>query len=372
MKLICAVAIVFVVAGVAWSAGAQPLGSIAGTVENRTGGLRPVAGQQVTLTAYVNNAEADWQTTTTDGQGRFAFSVPATADRIYVVTIAYKGADYASAPITFRAGERRKGVLIRVFEPTTDAARIRVNVHHVIVDVGEGVMQIAELLVFVNAGDRTYVGAVVRADGKRETLRFTLPSGAANLEYLEGLTPDRVFAGANGMVDTAAVPPGMRQVAFSYNLPLASANLRIVRTLDYPTDRVELFSKAGVRLEVPPLTGQPPVTTAQGSYTRFSGGPLGARETLTLQFTGLPAGRPVGRWLIIAIVGGLAAAGVAYPLLRRGRRVEPTARREQLVAAIARLDDEFEAGTVSRQRYEAARARYKSMLQELWQATGTE
>jgi hypothetical protein len=329
-----------------------------------------VAGAQVTLTAYVNNAEAGWQAATTDARGRYSFSVPAAAERVYVATVAYKDGAYASVPIAFRAAEREKTAPIRVYEPTTDAGVVRVNVHHVIVEVGQGMVQVAELLVFTNPTDRTYIGSTARPDGKRETLRLTLPPGAGNLEYLEGLAPDRVTSAGTEIVDTLAVPPGIREVAYSYVLPYARSDLRIVRRLDYPTDRVEVFGKAGINLEVATLARQSAVTTEQGSYTRFSGGPLRAQQDLAIQLTALPGARPATRWLITAVIAILVAAALAYPLLRRNRRrADALPTREELLAAAAALDDAYEAGRVPRSQYETRRGRYKTMLVQSMRST---
>src|SRR3990172_9107245 len=186
-----------------------PQGAISGAVQNLTGGkAKAVGGQTVTLTIYVNNAEVDKKTATTDARGAFTFAVPADPARTYLVTVKYKGGDYDSPQVTFKVGEIAKQVTMRVYEPTTDASVLRVNIQHMIVEPGEGLVQITELLVFANPTDRTYVGAKVREDGKRETLQFRLPDGAANVSYLEGLMECCVFAAPGGFLDTMDVKPG--------------------------------------------------------------------------------------------------------------------------------------------------------------------
>lgn len=372
-----AAALLLALAAQAWSAAPVPTGTITGTVENLTGGRRAVAGVEVKLTAYVNNAEADWKTAKTDARGRFSFSVPTASDRVYVTNVKYKGGDYDSQPVTFKTGDQSKTIAMRVYEPTTDAGILRVNVHHMIVEIGQGMVQVAELLVFTNPTDRTYVGAKVRPDGKRDTLVFSIPTGAKKIEYLEGLMECCVFAtAAGGLQDTMDVKPGVRQIAYSYTLPYTGTDLRIARTIDYRADRVEVFGKMPSQMQVAPLAAQPAVTTEQGSYTRFSGERLPARGEISILLSGLPVTSSTARRLAIAAFAGVIAAALAYPLLRRTRRkavraAEPTTQ-EALVAAIARLDDEFEAGHVPRPQYEAARARYKSLLRDLIQTIGTE
>src|SRR3972149_3395717 len=158
-----------------------PQGAISGAVQNLTGGkAKAGGGQTVTLTIYVNNAEVDKKTATTDARGAFTFAVPADPARTYLVNVKYKGGDYDSPQVTFKVGESAQHGTMRVYEPTTAASVLRVNVQHMIVEPGEGLVQITELLVFANPTDRTYVGAKVREDGKREALQFRLPDGAAN------------------------------------------------------------------------------------------------------------------------------------------------------------------------------------------------
>lgn len=376
MRIALQVFVVLLAASVASGGQAAPAGAISGTVENLTGGRRPVAGQEVKLTAYVNNAEADWKTITTDPQGRFSFAVPTTSDRSYVVNVKYKGGDYDSAPITFKPGESRKQVTMRVYEPTTDPSILRVNVHHMIVEVGQGMVQVAELMVFTNPTDRTYIGAVERADGKRETLRLTLPKGAANVQYMEGLMDCCVFAAPGGLVDTMDVKPGMREIAYSYTIPYARRDLTIGRLLDYPTDRVEVFGSAASQLRVTPLEAMPPVQTDQGTYTRFSSASLNPSAEVAISLSGLPLASSNTRRVALAAFAGIIAAALAYPLLRRrpapsgAGRCQPQSRRtpetrEQLVATIAALDDRFEAGEIAEADYHRQRERNKARLRRL-------
>lgn len=346
------------------SAQTAATGTIGGAVENLTGGRAPVAGQEVKLTAYVNNAEADWKTATTDARGRFTFTVPTAADRSYVVNVKYKGGDYDSDPIAFKSGETRRQLTMRVYEPTTDAGILRVNVHHIIVDVGEGMVQVAELMVFSNPTDRTYIGAVARPDGKRETLRFSIPSQASQVQYLEGLMECCVFPTETGLIDTMDVKPGTRQVAYNYLIPASRAQAVVARMLDYPTDRVEVFGAAAARITATPLEAMPAVETEQGRYLRFSATSLTPKTGVTISLSGVPMPQTSTRRVALAAFAGIVAAALAYPLLRR-RRGGPGAAemsREELIAAAAALDDRYEAGQIPEPEYRRRRAHYLERL----------
>jgi len=234
-------------------AAAPPSWTISGTVTNHTGSPRPAADQEVKLTAYVNGAEADWKTVKTSARGEFTFPVPPDPQRTYALQVKYKGGEYDSPSIAFKAGETSKRLTMRVFEPTSDPKVLRVNVHHIIAEAGAGMVQVAELLVFANTSDRTYIGGTPRADGKRETLRITLPAGAGNVQYMDGLMECCVFVTDTGLVDTMDVEPGMREISYAYTLPSGRGSLALTRRLDYPAERVEVFGSAAFALTVPAL-----------------------------------------------------------------------------------------------------------------------
>ncbi len=350
-----------------------PPGTIAVTVQNMTGGQpKTIGGQEITLTIYANNAEVDKKTATTDVGGTATFTVSTEPARTYGVNVKYKGGDYDSPPLTFKAGETAERIVLRVYEPTTDPAVLRVNIQHLIVEPGEGLVQITELVVFANPTDRTYVGARVREDGKRETLRFRLPAGASNVSYLEGLMECCVFASADGFVDTMDVKPGVREIGFSYTIPYRRGQVTVTRALDYPTDALELFGGPAVRLAATPLTAQAPVQTEQGMYTRFSGQSLPRGAQITLALSGLPVRQSSSRRLLVAAFAGVIAAALVYPLLRRRARPAPRtpASRDDLINTIAALDDLHEAGGIPDAEYRRQRGRFKDRLRDLGRAAG--
>ena len=345
---------------------AAPPATISGIVENHTAGKRPASGLTLKLTALVNGTEQGSKDATTDARGRFVLSVPADPQRSYVVKITYKGGEYESPAITFKPGQSLRQVHMRVYEPTSDPSVLKVNVHHIIVEPGEGAVQVAELLVFTNSTDRTYVGGQPRADGKRETLRFNLPAGAANLQYMQGLMECCVSTTDTGLVDTMDVEPGMREIAYSYTLPVSRASLALTRRLDYSAERLEVFGNRAAQFAVSPLAPQDDVKTEQGVYARFSGTSLDAGTDIRLAVSGLPVPRSSRRRAAIAAFAGLAAAALIFPFLRRGRRSAErrglTQTREELIRAVAALDDRFEAGEIPEDEYGTRRARLMDEL----------
>jgi hypothetical protein len=354
--------VIFATAG-----GAAPApGTISGTVTNHTGSPRPLAGHPVRLTAYVNGAEQDWKETTSDARGRFSFTVPVDPERTYVAWLHYKDGEYTSGPVVLKTAGQHASVALRVWEPTSDAGVLKVNVHHVIVEPGEGAVQIAELLVLVNTSDHTYVGG--SSGDRRESVHFSLPDGARDVQLMDGLYERAVTVSADELIDSVGVKPGMREVAYSYTVPITGRTIALGRRVDYPTGRFEVFGRAGATLSVTPLARQDDVKTDQGIYARYSGGPVEAGTVVKFGLTGLPVRRPIGRYAAIAAFAGLVAAGVAYPFLRRTRQLDPrrsVMSRDELIRTVAALDDRFDAGQLSEAAYHRQRARYLERLRAM-------
>lgn len=368
MRILALLGVILLAAFPVFAAAPAPR-MIAGTVTNHTGTARPVAGIEVKLTTYANGAEADWKTVATSPRGEFAFTVPADPQHSYAVQVKYKGGEYDSPAIVFEPGQTARRVALRVFEPTSDASVLKINVHHIIVEAGEGMVQVAELLVFANTSNRTYIGGAQRADGKRETLRVTLPQGAAGVQYMDGLMECCVFVTDAGFVDTMDVEPGMREIAYSYTVPSGRGSLALTRRLDYPAERVEVFGSRTFAMGVSPLQPQEDVKTDQGAYARFSSASLAAGTEVRLALSGLPVPRSGARRIAIAAFAGIVAAALAYPLLRRRRTAAPSGSngqtREEIIAAVASLDDRFEAGEIPEAEYRERRARYMAKLRRL-------
>jgi len=370
LSLSIAVAVLAVLA--TSSAGAPAAGTISGTVANHTGSPHPLAGHPVRLTAYVNGAEQDWKETITDARGRFSFTAPVDPQRTYVAWLHYKDGEYTSAPVILKTAGQRASVTLRVWEPTSDAGVLRVNVHHIIVEPGEGAVQVAELLVVVNSSNRTYVGGGVGAgaDGtRRRSLRFSLPDGARDVQLMDGLYERAVTVNADELSDSVGVKPGTREIAYSYTVPITGRAMALGRRVDYPTERLEVFGRAGATLTVTPLARQDDVKTDQGTYARYSGGPVEAGTIVKVGLTSLPVRRPTARYAALAVFVGLITAAVVYPLLRRSRIPGNPTRsrqsRDELIQAVAALDDRFEAREVPEAEYRRRRARYLERLRVL-------
>jgi hypothetical protein len=237
-----------------------------------------------------------------------------------------------------------------------------------------GGLTIQELYVFANMSDRTYIGVVDPATGARGTLKFSLPTGFADLQFGGDLAATGVMASGTGFVDTAPVQPGAKQAFYSYTVPLKSGTYTYSRKVDYPTLKYSMLvqgDKVSVKSDSLTAAG----TTSMGTtvFTNATGSNLAAGSTMSATLSGLAVAKktPPVLWIGLGvIVVGLGLLGLYF--VRRKKPVAVSAPagqdEERLLAAIADLDDDFDNGKMAEGPYRAARAKLKAELVELEKA----
>lgn len=369
--------------------------SISGRLINKTPKGKGVDGAEVTLTAYRNEQEAGKTATTTDRAGRFQFlNLSAKPGETYTVTVRYQDAEYNSERIILENAGATRTLEIPVYDSTTDPSQVSVKVHHVVFAVTDGNVRAEELLVVRNAGDKAYVGSKEVAGGRRATLQFSLPAGAREVKYGEGLMECCVVPAEAGFVDTMDVKPGERQVAFSYALAPTGGRVQFVRPVDYRTEMVEVFVPEGAaRVSAEGLKPVGVVPGQDRKFQRFTGASLEVPGAIALTLDNLPAIGGSWRPYAYASVGILLLAGVTYPVIRRRRVVlrapsheagspapggavaarpgsaqgatELALRKVELVAALAELETGHEAGRIPEKEYRRLRHEKRRALREV-------
>ena len=363
---------------------ATPTGpaSIVGTLVNGTAGASSPAHQPLTLYALTQDGSSILftRTVTSDVGGQFAFDqLDPSPTTMYAIQTQYLKAYYTSDPLTFAHGGVTLTVPITVYETTTDAAAVSVEQMHMFFDFAPGSTTVGQLFIVSNSGDRAYLGA----DGT--SLHLPLPPGATNVRFQDGELGGKYQTVAGGFADTEAVAPGMgtAQILVSYDLPYDGKKLDVNLPMAYLVKNVNvLVPDPGPKLTSSQLTSAGSRQTQGGNMMNYVGGSLAAGASLALQISGaantattggIPSGSTSPPWVLIASAALLlAAAGiVAFVWLRQQREAseeevqDPAAQREELLNAIAELDDDFEAGHVVEADYRRQRTELKAELVEL-------
>lgn len=366
-------------------------GTVTGRVINGTAGATLPEGLEVSLRAFDTNAtHIDSVKTLVAADGSFRFEgIDAGVQAQLEPLILYQDIPYyddRETAIVLSPEQPEANVDITVFENTTDDSAVRIERLHIVFDFAQDRVQVAELYIFSNDGDRTYVGTL-----EGGTIRLTVPSDA--LEFQPGGDPSRYLTLADGIADTVPIRPGHSTAESVLLYELAyDDGLELNRPMPYDVSKTTIFLPADLGVE---LSGERiqagELFPAQGiDLQTYLAENLNAGERLSMRLAGKPqmsssATSPAPResarpsdTMSIAIGAILLAGAVVLAFLYwQGRlvlkrRPLPQDRSPALLQAIADLDDGFETGQLDEEPYRAERARLMEELIGLMQMTGSE
>lgn len=366
------------------SARAAETETIVGKVVNGTKGATPPSGLPVTLQGVgQGHALITNQTVIAGPDGQFRFTgIPADPSATYVVTTQYAGVPYLSEVPKAAGSPPSATVELTIYEPTTSDAAIRIESESWLlgsVDVEKQQATILALLTVINDGDRTFVGDHRGDPGAAvpgilpRTLHLSLPRGAAGFQPEMGLDPGRLLPVANGYVATDPIRPGKQDVGYTFQIGYAEGIAELQTDLLYPTTRLRFLAPdVGLEFRSDHLGDGGTVQIQGQTFRVLAADNLPANSTVTIDVVGLPAvgtsrlspgAMQVGG--ISLIILGLAAAIYLGVRSRGTRQAQVLAERNALLAALAQLDDEYAAGRLELERYQAERAHQKRQLVDL-------
>jgi mono/diheme cytochrome c family protein len=353
---------------------AERPGSATGKITNGTAGGTVPAGLSVTLHSFDGQTLLGTFTTTARVDGGFHFdAVPFTPGRQFLATTVYQGVNYASQVGTFAAASTMS-LTLPIYETTTDTSALSVDQVHMFLEFNSpDKLTVGQLFIFSNNGDKAY------ASSQDHPLNFSLPPGAANINVQDAQQGQTFFPTADGFSLVWSVPPGQgaTQMLFSFQLPYPN-KLTYQQKMTYPVSNVDvLVSDLGVQLSGPQLQNLGLQNFQGQAFQNFSSGAIARGETLGLSVSGkagtgatAPTGVLNSSTGTLAIGLGalaLALAGIGLWLHRRPRaQVEAARNKEDLLEALAELDDAHAAGQVAEAEYHKERGEMKQELIKLW------
>lgn len=172
----------------------------------------------------------------TDRLGRYRFVVPgADSSAEYFVSVEHDDIGYFSPALRLVPGEADTVPSIVVYDTSYVRPDIVLQDRHIIVrsvDV-DGTRQVIELLALRNNGRLTRISA----DTSTPAWHGALPAGAFQLAVSESeVGAGAVYGRGNSLAVAAPIPPGEKQVLFSYVVPRGGASLEF--PVDQPTVRL--------------------------------------------------------------------------------------------------------------------------------------
>jgi len=356
-------------------------GTINGQVVNQTEGGSSVADQEITLNIFLNDEETDSLVTSTDAEGYFVFNnLSTTPDYGYEAKLEFQEADYYSNWISFNDSQSSEFAEVIVYDSTTSEDALKVAMAHTIIYVERGRLRVNEYYLFLNDTDRTYIGSkLISGDDTKETLRFTLPVEAIEVETGQGLMNCCIFSSEDGFVDSMPVMPGNREVAYSYFIDYDSDKYSFVTNLNYPTTRYDLlYQGTDVKAVTEQLTPDEPLNIREILFSHLLGVDLAPTDTLVTGFSNLPKVDNIQQTILwVVITMGVLGGSIGYFYYARNKKLQPVKiedstenTREKLLMELARLDDDYQSGKIGEEDYRKLRTTKKSQLVKVIQSPG--
>ena len=386
-----------------------PAGTIAGSVLNGTQNAMLTTPISITLNAFSPDFQiALTQTTTLDDQGSFFFEVTDVApDLVYVVTLDYQGVQFGSDFGSLSRSQPSLEIPVIVYDTTTDPAGVTIDQIHVILEFGEGQVVVNELYQFGNSSPTVYVGPT--GNNREGTVQIALPAGAQNPVFQRTFGSLDNFLPVNNMIpledawaDTVPIRPGRASMSLltRYSLPYEGET-----TIEHPVfyDLVNanlVLPDVGVALDDNGQWVSGGAQSLDGSnFLSYALSNLPAGSDLTIILNGEPTQVTDGSGNTIAaprsqtnelLIGGgvlLIAAAVAIYFISNRRTAAlaaaatvppeppappelppgaPAPGRDEILLAIADLDDAYERGEITEEAYQARRQELKELLLAIW------
>lgn len=298
----------------------------------------PVPGVPLRLEYYEGSSLAETYTAESDDRGAFRFeNLRVGANCAYLLRAEYGGITSTSEMILLSAEQPSATIQHRVYEAGAEDADIVIQRAHLIIQPASDAVQVQEVLIFSNRGDKAYVGTPAVEGGPPLTLRVDIPADAAALSFDEGQLGERFIVLEDGSVaDTQPVLPGegTARLVLAYNLPPQSGEWGLDYRFYYPVENLNVLLASeewGIESDVLTFAG-----TMGGDmpFQNYAAKNMPADTTLTMTFkpgagtaaaphppmktAGAPQQSMQSTLRVIALVFGvlLLAGLVSYPAWR--------------------------------------------------------
>jgi mono/diheme cytochrome c family protein len=338
-----------------------------GQIFNGTSGSEAPADLEVTLHSFDGDVEVRTQTTLARA-GSFAIEVEdPVPGRLYIASTEYGGSTYASQVGELGPESSVVSLPITVYETTADVSSVQVDrLHLLLTQPAENVLEVVELWILSNAGDRT---VILAEDGSG--LTGYLPEGSSQVRFDETNPGQRFRVGEGVFTDTQPLPPGSGAGEWVFSYVLAyDRRLELHRQTELPISSIVILVPDGMALDAGGLVDTGSREVQGESVHTYSLGGVAAGGGFDLTVSGRPrstqAAIPGSAWAlgVAALGAALLVAGWFWFRPRRGPRPAGTSSARDLLMAIAALDRDFEAGMLKEADYKGQRAALKRQALE--------
>ena len=251
---------------------------------------------------------------------------------------------------------------------TTDLSRLKLRRNVLAIRLEKGFFEVVEMMDFENEGS-----AAIVSKGGAPTLRFVLPRSSSVRSPRArwtaapvGLDSRFLTSAGDELRTSEPIPPGRKFVVLTYRLADEFGGIRIEKPILYDTPNFAILpEKNRVQASAPGLSAAPALTFRDREYDRFEG-VARAGEVVRID---AQAPDSTGGLGVFYVVGGLVVAsglGLGFCIRkRRNAALSARAEREEILRAIAQLDDRLAWGEISLDEHASERAPRFERLREL-------
>ncbi len=347
----------------------------------------------VTLRAFTTDLEEVMtETTTIQPGGDYIFELSNVApDLIYMTSVEYDDLSYNGSPNRLSRSEPELDIPIVVFKKTTDPGAVSIEQVHMVLEFVEDRVMISEIYIINNNDTAVFVGETGDADDG--VFKLVLPSAAENVNFqrsfgsVSDFLPAReLFQTDSGWADTVPLRPGegAMNLLATYEIPFEDG-VTIAHPLFYDAANATiLIPEVGVSVVEGDWIDQGSQQMgAAGTFLSYARPGLEAGEALSFELEGRidqvnrsdtasagtsldggsTTGMIIGAGVFLLVVVG--AAFTVHSWQNNAAEVD-SGDTEQLLQAVANLDDAYEAGGMDESQYQKQREKLMSELAGMW------
>ncbi len=316
--------------------------------------MGPLTGAWVTLHRVGKDTAGPIDSMRTDGQGRYGFKFTpyGASDAVYFASTTWGGIAYFTPPLR-KVESRGDEAELTVFDTTSVRFLLSVKGRHLIIGKSDTTDFRTVIEVFELSNDSLRTLVATDTTSPSPTWSISVPASARDVRANEGeISPDAFVANPGRVAVYAPIPPGVKQVAFSYKVPNSSFPLAMRAEYGAVVFEV-LIEEAQGFVTGTGFANVDPVTLEGRNFRRFLAQDVkpNAEIIIELPSTGAPGRNLYIAGLLVAI-GMLMMVVLMRSMQRRAATrvpVEPTLRpresdapmHERLAQEIAALDATF-------------------------------
>jgi hypothetical protein len=202
-------------------------------------------------------------------------------------------------------------------ETTEDPSVLKIDQAHLILDAQNGAFQVLEMLRIANSSEKTFIGEERLSEGKRLVVRFLLPHGAQGTEIEQGFEECCLVEIPEGFGWTHPIPPGAREVGYSYVVPYKGRRYTFQKVAPYPIQSLDILVR-GFKIESKEISLQEdsPVSILDREYRHFTAEGIPTGGILKLEISSLPLNIKASVWIALGF-GILLLGSLVYAIKRR-------------------------------------------------------